>query len=224
MKETPLLFKSEMTRAILGGCKTQTRRVIKFKHGNGDACHPAVAIIQHLQNDVYFCNAPQEVLNRYISTFPNGNFRCPLGQVGDIVWAKETWRTSESLDSLKPSQIRPGAIIEYAAGGNSLGEKEVFGMSKKWRSPLFMMRWMSRIVRPLESIRAERLQDISEADAIAEGCRDDEDPYWRPSYSDPDSGGNPSAKLTYEWLWESINGPGSWAKNPFVWVYKFRKL
>lgn len=92
---------------------------------------------------------------------------------------------------------------------------------------IHMPRWASRITLEITGVRVERLQDISEADAKAEDCRADEDPYWRPTYSDPDSGGNPSARLSFEYLWSTIHaadGPNGWAANPWVWVVEFKRI
>lgn len=193
MKETPLLFKSEMVRAILDGRKTQTRRLIKPEHLKGSMS----------PHDVLSLLGPQLLKEA-------ANY-APLGQAGDRIWVKETFCYDDFGD------------VIYRATEPDQGCSHPEDMSN-WKPSIFMPRRASRITLELTAVRVERLQDISEADAIAEGCRDDEDPYWRPSYSDPDSGGNPSAKLTYEWLWGSINGPGSWAKNPWVFVYSFRKL
>ena len=94
-------------------------------------------------------------------------------------------------------------------------------------SPLFMPRWASRITLEVESVRVERLQDISEEHAIAEGCtgRDPEPVaeggtiYYRPGISSA-----PSPLAHYRMLWESINGAGSWALNPWVWVVAFKRV
>lgn len=81
----------------------------------------------------------------------------------------------------------------------------------------------SRITLTITDVRVERVQEISEGDAMAEGCFNDTDPYWRPTYGDSDSGGCPSFKNSFEFLWDSINqkrGYG-WDKNPLVWVVEF---
>jgi hypothetical protein len=76
----------------------------------------------------------------------------------------------------------------------------------------------------IAGFRVERLQDISEQDAIAEGVLADEDPYWIPSFNDPDSGGRPSFKKSFEYLWSSIYSDVGWHSNPWVWVIEFKVL
>lgn len=191
MKERPLLFKAEMVRAILEERKTQTRRIVKPQPK-----HRAI-----LSKGVWY---DADCIN------PGIPIKCPYGQPGDRLWVKETWRTYGSLDDTKPSNIVSGATIEYAARGNSLGiDGPVCGMSKRWRSPLFMLRWMSRITLEITTIRVERLNDISMAGVLAEGC------ILSTSKTEP---------LDYQNLWESINGPGSWKQNPWVWVVLFKRI
>ena len=95
---------------------------------------------------------------------------------------------------------------------------------EKRRTAMFMPKWAARTWLEVTDVRVERVQDISEEDAIAEGCTDDEDPWWRPSYNDPDSGGNPSARKSYEYLWDSINAKRGygWAVNPWCFCYQFK--
>ena len=74
----------------------------------------------------------------------------------------------------------------------------------------------------IEKVRVEQIQDICEFDAQKEGCSNDCDPYWSPSYNDPDSGGNPSYVNSFEYLWDTIYGDDcSFADNPWVWVIEF---
>jgi hypothetical protein len=199
MKLTPLLFKAEMIRALLDGSKTQTRRVVKGNVPLG--CENSPILLE----------------------------RCPYGQVGDQIWAKETWRTWARFDHLKPSEIWDGVTIEYAAGGNNraaVTQNHLPLMSKKWRSPLFMRRCFSRITLEITNVRVERLNDISDADAKAEGAdgliadnctEEDKDFLDLPLYEI----GNPY-RNGYALLWDSINGDRAWDKNPWVWVIEFK--
>ena len=93
----------------------------------------------------------------------------------------------------------------------------------KWRPSIFMPRWVSRITLEITDVRVERLQDISEADAIAEGVEYLPDVGgWRCYMNE--RGGYTYAVTSYRSLWESINGPGSWAANPWVWVIGYRRV
>ena len=190
MKECPILFNSSMVRAILDGSKTQTRRAIK----------------------------PQPTDEWNGDKFGNPK-PCHYGTIGDQLWVKETWRTWESLDHVKPSNLENGVIIDYAAGGNSVGAFLVCDVSKKWRSSLFMQKRFSRIQLEITDIRIERLNDISKDDAVAEGIKQHKlmliKLFEHKNMSDINA---------YMNLWESINGIGSWAKNPFVWCVSFKVI
>jgi hypothetical protein len=165
---------------------------------------------------------------------------CPYGQPGDRLWVKETWRTALSLDDLSPMGIAekcldagyssPWAPLEYVADGQRNGSWRGWGDAVekagpgKTRVSIHMPRWASRITLEITGVRVERLQDIREADAQAEGI----EPYQghpgrflsghRPGLNFP------SAIAAYRDLWEQINGPGSWDANPWVWVVTFHRL
>lgn len=225
MKERPILFSAPMVRAILNGTKTQTRRVAKLT----DAGH---------------VKEPGGHRRWHTADF-NARLACPYGQPGDRLWVRETWRIgSWSEDS--------GSIaIDYQADGNNrrewlevpdgddflrywqqstddaikaLGDQDRYkwepGQSPcRWRPSIHMPRFASRITLEITGVRVERLQDISEADALAEGCtstaivNDAGDDYI-----------GHYASEEYQDLWESINGPDSWAANPWVWVVEFKRI
>lgn len=136
----------------------------------------------------------------------------PYGQTGDRLWVRETFGHFE-----RNQHFKPGCNVYYRADGNCL-ELE------PWRPSIHMPRWASRITLEITSVRVERLQDISEADALAEGI---------PSIDTPGAWtlpipANPNLPAIYLGafckLWESINGPGSWDANPWVWAIEFRRL
>lgn len=120
----------------------------------------------------------------------------PYAKPGDRLWVKEAWRTPPEFDHLKPSLLAMDIPIEYRADGEPKN-------GGKWRTPLFMPRWASRITVEIVAVRMERLQEISEADARAEGM-DSESPVE-----------------AYSTLWESLHGMDAWAKNPWVWRIEF---
>lgn len=197
MKERPILFNTEMVKAILDGRKTQTRRVVKAKPMEGD-----------------FISYKGEALEALIRT------HSPYGVVGDRLWVRETFAFEVFSDEFPPSILSECCRLWYKAGG----EKEQTGGTRlhlnkgRWRPSIHMPRWASRITLEITDIRVERVQDISEEDAKAEGADklhiDDLGQTWK------------SHKRGFETLWDSINdkrGYG-WNKNPWVWVVEFKRI
>ena len=192
-----------MVRAILAGQKTQTRRIAKPTD----------------TGRVKSIGSPRN----WHTEDPAATAACPYGQRGDRLWVKETWRTTRGLDHCKPTGLAEGAPIQYDADRWQPG----FGLQEpgKTRVSLFMRRWMSRITLEIESVRVERLQAITEADAIAEGIRPvtfgagDRGFEWSPMEDAADT-----AREAYAALWNYINGPEAWDLNPWVWVIGFRRI
>lgn len=204
MKEGPMLFNAPMVRATLDDRKTQTRRVAKLT----DAGHVK----------------EQKGHRRWHPSDPDARLACPYGQPGDRLWVREAWaHDAETLDQCRTS-------LEDAMGGGSYGPyyraTESAPDTLRWRPSIHMPRWASRILLEIVSVRVERLQDINEVDAIAEGI---EPVYgaWRDYQNKPSVNHHPAwstAIGSYRSLWESINGASSWDLNPFVWVIKFKRL
>ena len=98
---------------------------------------------------------------------------------------------------------------------------------KRWRPSIHMPRWASRLTLEIVGVRVERLNEISEEDAIAEGIERDAAEFKNYNVKDvafPWIGGVGAASASYSSLWESINGPGSWEANPWVWVLEFKPV
>jgi hypothetical protein len=208
-KERPILFSAPMIRALLDGTKTQTRRVVKGQPTDWAPIGPEVF--------------SQTVIDRHGDEQPGpdsygaGNadgdcwIRCPYGQPGDRLWVRE-------------SHMDLGASVLYRADTNAEQERALVAPGQRWRPSIHMPRWASRLTLEITGVRVERLQDISEADAVAEGVT----PKWEPGCSGrlmEALGGfsfRPAASA-YADLWESINGPGSWEANPWVWVVEFKR-
>ena len=129
---------------------------------------------------------------------------CPYGYPGDRLWVRETWAVQHEYDAAAPSEIGASARWHYAA------TEDLGGLRK--RPSIFLPRRGSRIWLEITAVRVELLNAISDADAMAEGCS-----------SDGMLHGDCLASV-YARLWESINGPGSWAANPWVWVVDFRRV
>ncbi len=189
-----------MVRALLQSTKTQTRRVVK----------PQPVARQGMVNARY-CGHPNLWLRdgKCDITDPAKEWRCPYGQPGDRLWVRETFSHFERND-----QLKPGAEIFYRA------EDECLEL-RPWRPSIHMPRWASRITLEITGVRVERLQDISEADAMAEGA-----PPSHPSIDriSREFGYADFPRSWYAQLWEQINGPGSWDANPWVWAVEFRRL
>jgi hypothetical protein len=132
---------------------------------------------------------------------------CPYGQPGDRLWVRENWRPL--MDHL--SECTGPEDIRFAA---SVSEAE-WAISK-WRPSIHMPRWASRITLAVTDVRVQRLNSISEADAIAEGCP------AVPLHSLDCASTAPSEH--FRRLWESIHGPGSWDANPWVWAVSFERV
>jgi len=203
MKEHPILMNAEMVRAILDGRKTQTRRPVKpqpdmeidgekFPDGSGGW--------------------------GWVPVWPNGHkwagrtlgwAGCPFGQHGDRLWVRETWRIADSdLCGCGGDYCTCGCNGQpiYAAS-YSAGDLAEF---KPWRPSIHMPRWASRITLEITGVRLERIQDISEADAIAEGAP------WEDCW--------PTYRQSFEALWCRIYDSQSWDVNPWVWVVEFRRV
>jgi len=217
-----------MVQAILAGTKKQTRRVVS------------------LPNSIEF---PEEVeFTRMQSGYPDGtravfgymdepnSFSVSGYQIGDVLWVRETW-----LKIIKDVEFE-GRTTEFAYRANQKENEEKFGHIKngigkrfidawKWKPSIFMPKEAARIFLKVTDVRVEKLQEITEADAIAEGietglCDDNitnktllltknylkKQMLWL------------SPTLSFKTLWQSINGAESWERNPLVWVYSFEQI
>jgi hypothetical protein len=132
---------------------------------------------------------------------------CPYGQTGDRLWVRETWI---------PRAAESAAL--YRADYDDAQASGLAGMysDRGWRPSIHMPRWASRILLEITGVRVERLQDISDHDALAEGVSPDMGLRWQ--------SGDDTPRGMYGELWESINGPGSWAADPWVWVVEFKRV
>ncbi|MDX7275307.1 morphogenetic protein [Serratia marcescens] len=191
MKERPVIFNGEMVHAILDGRKTQTRRVINpqptLSERTGFNWNGAAYGIGSTYRDT-------------VRNFANCFKVCPFGQVGDRLWVRETW-APESIDA-EDGSYSP----DYRATAN--GQP----LDGRWTPSIHMPRWASRILLEITGVRVERLNDISDGDAIREGC----------SAADMKSGDCVSD--VFARLWSSIYGEESWRANPWVWVIEFRRV
>ncbi|MCS1814490.1 hypothetical protein MWK86_23985 [Escherichia coli] len=186
VKERGMIFNDEMVRAILGGNKTQSRRIVEEKfYGRAVAA---------------------ELLAKH----------CPYGQPGDRIWVRETYRVHGKATDV-------ATLVYRASVRNSWTEQthrvpvEVCNkpVSEKWTPSIHMPRWASRILLEITDVRVERLHDMSEADAKAEGATPatykitPPEAVYRVGFGD---------------IWRSIYGQDNWLSNPLVWVIEFKRI
>lgn len=203
--ERPILFSAPMVRAILDGRKTQRRRIVKPPMKWGErfpVCNPAAMAADH---SVWWWDGEFDRVGVAQS--------CPYGATGDRLYVRETWRAEARFDNFKPREIAAGNLISYDADYPDR-DRPNNGCRGKTRVSIHMPRWASRITLEITDVRVERLNDISEADATAEGTQE-------PSLV-PIVGVAWSERGMYAKLWEHINGAGSWGANPWVWAVTFK--
>ena len=200
MKERGISFNTEMVRAILAGSKTQTRRIIEVQPTS-----PHHKPLMH--KDTGWC-----------WWFDGGEakskpFRFKHVNVGDRLWVKEShgFITYDKNDTVRTD-------VAYLADFDCESD-ELDG--EKWIPPSHMRRFESRIMLEITGVRVERLQDISQSDAIAEGGPRSHQSIDQVSrelgYAD-------FSRSWFAQLWEEIYGAGSWAKNEWVWVIEFKRI
>lgn len=197
MKEQPIIFSGEMVRAILDGCKTQTRRIVKPEPEN----------IQSLGEGSNCFSITQKVGG--IIWRP-----CPHGSLGDRLWVRETWKPDHSLSGggIPRMGITFGDAVTFKEGNPD--------QTGPWKPSIFLPKWACRITLEITKVRVERLQEISGEDARAEGIK----PSIQRSMEQFNLNSPQAYIQSFFDLWDSINGKGAWDANPWVWVLEFKKL
>lgn len=237
IKEKPILFNGEMVRAVLDGRKTQTRRVLKVQPPDDryTMCQLMCSTDRELTKHKYkhhWCIVSEDKLE--IKECGNEYFKSPYGYKGDQLWVRETFaiECNADLQDVYTEPNNPLGPVRNVLDGYSecfecpryrasepetiLGDDEIM----RWRPSIFMPRWASRIQLEVKKIRVERVQDISEKDAISEGI------IYSAGGESKEFMERNSPKKCFERLWDSINkerGYG-WDENPWVWVIEFKKL
>jgi len=199
MTDRPIIFSAPMIRALLDGRKTQTRRVLKP---------------QPQDNGVYADIREAKRALRWVS--------------GDRLWVRESFADLRGTGiEHRPTHSSPiqraAYMADTAPGSHDDQARKDYGI--KWKPSIHMPRWASRLTLIVKSVKVEQLQEISEDDAIAEGCQYIEDGPGAGFWIVPDASGpvcSEGVVECFERLWESINGPGSWDANPWVAAIAFR--
>lgn len=229
--ERPILFSGPMVRAILDGRKTVTRRIVS---GAPDGACCAVYGPDCIAGDgsaspacAMFFDGPT------VESRGLGVVRCPYGSPGDRLWVRETWMPRaapcgvESFSNGVIYAATPDSGGGYAVHARESHADEIARLSKPgftWRPSIHMPRWASRLTLEVVGIRVERLQEITEDDARAEGVDADTSAcdHARRTCAEVACTG-PGYRAAFADLWNEINGErASWASNPWVWVITFR--
>lgn len=210
-----ILFKPDMIQAIIEGRKTQTRRLIQPQPDLG---LPEFERYSHITVG----NFPPTKIDKNGEAYPGDEifgaytddgewgWRCPY-QVGEVVYVKEAWATEKRYDPFKPSELPYYPKIFYVSDG--VGEWPSNLSIGRLRSPLHLTEAFARYFIKITDVRAERLQEISEEDAKAEGVAEANCATH-----------HKSAREVYGELWDSLNPKYPWEINPWVWVYSFEKV
>lgn len=222
MKERPILFSGPLVPPILVDAKTQTRRLVTPQ--------PETAPLPREEWGRERGLAPLPAwlfpFRRRSDEESNYAIRCPYGTAGDRLWVKETWQTVESLDDVRPIQLAERVPIRYVADGAVRGlVREPWG---KTRVSIHMPRFASRVTLEVVKVRLERLQDITEQDAKAEGVRSFFAQFPNIGREQRITSGERAIdapfRASFACKWDEINGDrGLWKSNPWVWVVEFTR-
>lgn len=202
----PIIFNTEMVRAILEGRKTQTRRIVKVQPDG---------VTKNGEPYIFNGNNHPVVSFRGID-----EIKCPYGKAGHQLWVRETWREDAIQYEHAKTQISYKADSQLLINGKPL--------NFKWKPSIHMPKWASRITLEITDIRVERVQEITEDDSKAEGIIDGGcGNCGNSSFPNPCGCSNPEPLYqdAFIYLWNSINekrGYG-WDKNPWVWVVSFKR-
>lgn len=202
-KERPILFSAPMVRALLAGTKTQTRRLVRLPSGFVPTRVAPGPFAGH------FDFIDDEGMGGMVDE--------PRWFVGDTLWVRETWSRAqfENCGELTTRTVYRADFPDDYDG---------FGI-RRWYPSIHMKRADARLLLEVTDVRVERLQDISEADAKAEGV-DDGPGRGHHLYPSPRAARSSLGhRAVFAELWDQINGErAAWASNPWVWVVSFKRV
>lgn len=226
MKEHPILFSGPMVLAILEGRKTVTRRVVnpqpsRDEHGFMLWEHRGVLITE--QNTAW---APFD--DGFPAAIADGlQWVCPYGKPGDRLWVREAWVADAQVNAVAPRDLSQGEPILYPADGAVRQTGCAMITPGVTRPSIHMPRWVSRILLEVTAVGVERLQDITEEQAVAEGVERPENirdvDVWDGAERELFNAMN-QPRDRFKRLWADINGVESWDANPWVWVVEFKRV
>lgn len=195
VKERPIIFSGQEVRAILDRTKTQARRVIKNNARGADR-------VEYVRKSELYPGKPGKAYSGWVACVDNLNglalpLSCPFGQPGERLYVKEAW--AYTTDYCGQVLLDGREALYRADNDQSI-------IPDRWRSSIHMPREYSRLALEITDVRVERLQEISEQDAQAEGIANSTTPI-----------------LTFMGLWDSTNKKHPWSSNPWCWVLTFKK-
>lgn len=234
MADKPILFSGPMVRALLAGSKTQTRRVLKPKPSAfaGNPVPPeGRSWVAKSRDEPYFAMHDDQVhwcwWDEYNRQGPDW-IKLRIAK-GDRLYVREAWRCNGWATDVATVMYRASEDEGYTAMTEQypVGGKKPMRVTGTWRPGIHMPRWASRLTLTVTDVRVERLQDCTEADALAEGMTqataeaimgpDELALYAATHIVCPEARG----RILYETIWDHINGAGAWALNPWVAAYSF---
>ncbi len=235
MKPKGILFKGEMIRALLNTqvdvwpakavdeskpWKHQTRRVIDPQPEWRS--HPPLASTPVKDSLNWKCKGAYTNLNLLV----DWNFKYAPHPPGSILYARETWAVHPDFDGLKPTELDDDVMVHFKTHENL--ELEAGSGIGRWRVGRFMMMKFARLWFRVMNVRVERVNEISEMNAKAEGIQSVGGKFWRNylplKIEHPTNSGFVSPVESYKSLWDSINGIGDFDKGKYVWVYEIARI
>lgn len=221
MTERPILFSGAMVRAILEGRKTVTRRLVKPQ--------PSLPTTRwwpaNGHGPQWMADGPSEATGGTRQTW--GWKVCPFGQPGDRLWVRESteadYDTHDAVVLARYCADKAPVMYWDEDDGELFQAVDHWSYPRDVRPSIHMNRAQARILLEITAVRVERLQDISEEQALAEGVKCEPCDHTRQACTDIGCWGD-TAKGAFGFLWESLNGAGSWAANPWVWVVEFKRV
>lgn len=243
-RERPILFRGDIVRAILEGRKTVTRRPVKFDRVPRCASDCAGPEPEHSYVNFGLRGPHAKYMSVPCKDGASQRIFCPYGDPGDRLWVRETWWNAEAYPVTGPSgeplPAEKSHLVHYAADGdppNTPNRHYPRGLCNgafaapdpyaSWikRPSIHMPRWASRLTLEVTGVAVERLQDITEEQARAEGVQRDNAPCDHVRYTCAEVKClGPGYRSAFAGLWDAIHGGTdfSWKANPWVWVVSFK--
>ncbi len=209
MSDKPILFSAPMIRALPDGRKTQTRRILNPQP------HAQFISAEISAERLTFCPA-------LLFETPTHKMLRRLARPGDRLWVREAWKTAAAYDDLRPSQMGGEEPIQYQAdGAHQTWGYPAISKIGRLRPGIFMPRWASRLTLIVTDVRVQRLQEINDEDARAEGMTPLPSGRFHCGHDEEGEITCKSPVTAFAWLWNSINGEDAWQRNDWVAVYTF---